>query len=174
MTTTWIKWLGIAAVGGSLGLWTTGCGGDDGNDDGGSSGGTTLTNPVIPVGGGTWPRMDEMARWQNYAGETLHQGKATAIKWPNSLYTQYGCTPQNTKCVVDGTEFPYYQIDTYPTGAKMLSYGSTRADSSFPKPFVAVLYKNGEPFAAVQFADPMVDNDNISLPATIELPSWAN
>jgi hypothetical protein len=155
-----------------VGVCCPGCGGDD---DGGDGGGGTLTNPVIPEGGGTPPRMDEMARWQNYAGEDLRQGtRATAIKWPNSLYTQYGCTPQNTRCVVDGTEFTFYQIDVYPTGAQMLSYSSTRVDSSFPKPFVAVLYKNGEPFAAVEFPDPMLDNYNTKLPATIELPGWAD
>lgn len=133
-----------------------------------------LTNPVLPEGGGVMPRMDEMARWQNYEGEVLHQGKATAIKWPNSLHTQYGCTAQNTRCLVDGREFTYYQIDVYPTGAKMLSYGSTFEESSFPKPFIAVLYKDGEPFAACQFRDPMIDNDNVRLPATITLPAWAN
>jgi hypothetical protein len=173
MVNTWIKWLGVVAISACVGLLLPGCGGDSGGDSGGGDG-VALTNPEIPAGGGVPPRMDEMARWQNYAGEVLHQGKATAIKWPNSLYTLYGCTPANTRCVVDGTEFLYYQIDVYPTGAKMLSYGSTRIDSSFPKPFVAVLYKNGEPFAACQFQDPMVDNDNVPLPATINLPGWAD
>jgi len=133
-----------------------------------------LVNPVLPLGGGIPPRMDEMARWSNYEGTDLHQGRATSVKWPNSLYTQYGCTPENTRCVVDGTEFLYYQIDVYPTGAQMLSYYSTRADVTFPTPFTAVLYKDGEPFAACQFPDPMVDNVTVRLPETITLPLWVN
>lgn len=171
MKNVWMKWLGVALVAGSAGLLFAGCGGDDG---GGGGGGATLTNPVLPLGGGIPPRMDEMARWSNYEGEVLHQGRATSVKWPNSLYTQYGCTPQNTRCVVDGTEFLYYQIDVYPTGAKMLSYYSTRADTTFPKPTTAVLYKDGEPFAACRFPDPMVDNVTVRLPETIKLPGWAD
>ena len=158
--------LGVALVLGCSGL-LTGCEEDSGE----GSGGKTLTNPVIPPGGGR----DEKVRWQNYEGEPTHQGRLTAIKWPASLMSQYGCTPENTKCVVDGTTFPFYAVDVYPSGAQILSYGcSTRADTEFPAPFVAILYRNGEPFAACQFPDPMIDNDLQDLPPTIVLPGWAD
>jgi hypothetical protein len=170
VTSKLAKYIGLAAVALMCGVSFSGCEiGDSGN---GGDGGRTLTNPVLPQGGGTWPRLDESARWQNYGGEGRF-GRATAIKWPNSLYRQYGCTPQNTKCVVDGTEFAFYQIDEYPTGADMLSYGSTRVYTTFPNNFTAVLYKDGEPFAACTFPDPASDDDNVRLPATIELPGWA-
>jgi hypothetical protein len=74
---------------------------------------------------------------------------------------------------VDGTEFFFYGIDVYSTGAQMLSYGcATRADASFPAPFVAVLFKNGRPYAACEFPDPMADNSLQTLPEQIVLPAW--
>lgn len=133
------------------------------------SGDFVLTNPPVPAGEGR----DEKVRWQTYTGEDFHGGRQTAIKWPNSLYTIFGCTPQNTRCFVDGTEFFFYGIDVYSTGAQMLSYGcATRADTGFPAPFVAVLFKNGKPYAACEFSDPMIDNALQTLPPQITLPAW--
>jgi len=41
-------------------------------------------------------------------------------------------------------------------------------------PFVAVLFKDGESFAACEFAKPMDGNSLRRLPATIELPAWVD
>jgi len=140
-----------------------------GSDTGGSDSSKILINPPVPEGEGR----DEKVRWQTYTGEDFHAGRQTAIKWPNSLYTTFGCTPSNTRCFVDATEFTFYGIDVYSTGAQMLSYGcATRADTSFPVPFVAVLFKDGKPYAACEFPDPMADNSLQTLPEQIELPSW--
>jgi hypothetical protein len=162
--------LRVACVLGCMAL-VQGCEtGSDGDDDGGDN--TTpqvLVNPVVPEGEGR----DEMVRWQNYTGEDTHGGRKTAIKWPNSLYVTYGCRQENTRCFVDGTEFFYYQLDVYSTGAKIISYGcATRADVEFPSPFLAVLYKDGKPFAACEFPDPLADNSLVRLPESITLPNW--
>lgn len=150
-------------------VMSTGCGGG-----GGDSGPAliTLNNQVFPAGVG---ERDEKVRWQTYEGEFDHFGRRTAIKWPASLMTLYGCTGDNTRCFVDGTEFFFYTIDQYTSGVLVLSYGcSTRSDFEFSKPFVAVLYKDGVPFCACEFADPMIDESLVVPPATIVLPAWVN
>lgn len=133
--------------------------------------GTRLTNPVIPTGVGA----DEKVRWQNYPGEEEHGGRKTAIKWPHALYATHGCRPENTRCFVDGSEYFFYQLETYPSGAQILCYGSpTRDEASFRGPFVAVLFKDGQPFCAVEIPDATVDNALITPPETIELPDWVS
>lgn len=133
--------------------------------------GTRLTNPAIPEGEGA----DEKVRWQNYPGKEEHGGRKTAIKWPNALYATHGCRPENTRCFVDGSEYFFYQVETYPSGAKILSYGSpTRDEASFRGPFVAVLFKDGRPFCAVEIPDATANNALVKPPATIALPDWVS
>ncbi|MEI6971995.1 MAG: hypothetical protein WCL44_10820 [bacterium] len=168
MKKVWLSGMVVAAL-----VLTNGCGGSDNSSGGGTvEKPVVLTNPTFPAGVG---ERDEKVRWQTYTGQFDHFGRRTAIKWPASLMSLYGCTGENTRCFVDGTEFFFYTVDQYPSGVLVLSYGSaTRSDFEFSKPSVAVLFKDGQPFCAAEFADPMIDEDLVVPPATIELPAWVN
>jgi hypothetical protein len=126
--------------------------------------GAILTNPAISDGVG----FQQMVYWKTY--DPPHLGRKVTIRWPSDLYWKYGCTPSNTRCEADGAVFEFYQLDTGDGSNARLSYAcTTRYMWEFPYKVRAILYKDGQPFAAFALDDPTWEGQ-FRLPDSVQLP----